>query len=113
MSPAGAVYVSIGLFLGDRFVRRGSSGRHGNTLLYSKHLLRLVCRMTSAEERLTAHEVSSREEAHRLQMELDKYARSTYDSLHANDLACYIDRVTQVIATSSLHQDRCWFTDLM
>ena len=58
----------------------------------------LVCRMASAEERLTAHEVSSREEARRLQTELDKYARSRCVSLHVNNLACLINRVTQVIA---------------
>ena len=99
--------LALGCSLKTALFRRGRSGRHGNSSLHSNHFPQLVCRMTSAEERLTAHEASSREEAQRLQTELDKYARSTCASLHVNDLVWPMKRSTQATALLSLHQHSC------
>ena len=93
--------LSSGYSWGLVTLRQGRSDEHGNSLLHSNHMPRLVCRMASAEERLAAHEVSSREEAQLLQTELDKYARSTCASLHVNDLVWPMKRSTQAIALLS------------
>ena len=94
--------LSSGCSLGTASVRRTKPGKRGNSLLCSSHLPRRVCRMASAEERLTAHEVSSREEAQRLQTELDKYARSHCGSLYVNDLAYRIAQIDSDHSTVKL-----------